>query len=362
MDMQIVIVDDSAENVALLGRFVSKLPDCFVQPFTDPLRALDWCAANSADLVIVDYQMPGLDGLGFIGRFRALPGHIEVPVVMVTASDESEVRQQALDLGATEFLTKPVGAAEFVARTRNLLRLRASTRLLSDRAAWLQREVRKATAEIEKREEEMLFSLGRAAEFRDPETGAHIQRMANYSSAIARRMGLSEHAQRTLLHAAPLHDIGKLGVPDAILLKPGRLTAGEFDIMKRHAAHGHDMIRHSHSPVIQAGATIALAHHEKWDGSGYPSGLAGRDIPLFGRIVAVADVFDALTSARPYKPAWEIERACGHIRDQSGAHFDPACVQAFFGAWPEVLEIREAHRDPVMPHAEPAGVVAIRAV
>ena len=122
------------------------------------------------------------------------------------------------------------------------------------------------------------------------------------------------------------------------------------------------MIRHSHSPVIQAGATIALAHHEKWDGSGYPNGLAGRDIPLFGRIVAVADVFDALTSARPYKPAWEIERACGHIRDQAGAHFDPACVQAFFGAWPEVLEIREAHRDPVVPEIEPAGVVAIRAV
>jgi putative two-component system response regulator len=192
----------------------------------------------------------------------------------------------------------------------------------------------------------MLFSLGRAAEFRDPETGAHIQRMANYSRLIAERLGLSHEMRDTVLQAAPMHDIGKLGVPDDILLKPGKLTPKEFDVMKRHPLHGYEMLRHSDVPVIQAGATIAHTHHEKWDGSGYPHGLAGTAIPLLGRIVAVADVFDALTSVRPYKPAWEVDRAASLIREEAGKHFDPTCVQAFFAAWPQVLEIRETYRDP----------------
>ena len=170
--------------------------------------------------------------------------------------------------------------------------------------------------------------------------------MANYSRLIAERMGLSQEARLVIRRAAPMHDIGKLGVPDQILLKPGKLTLEEFEVMKRHAVHGHEMLRHSESPVIRAGAIIALSHHEKWDGTGYPGGLAREAIPLYGRIVAVADVFDALTSVRPYKPAWDLDRSAALLRQQSGIHFDPACVQAFFAAWKEVLEIREGFRDP----------------
>ncbi len=347
MDMTVLIVDDAEENIELLERQVRKAGDHLVRSFTGAAQALKWCEAGSPDLVYVDYVMPEVDGLEFLRRFRALTGHDDVPVVMLTACGEADLRQAALDAGATEFLTRPIQPLELVARTRNLLRLRAVSRKLADRTDWLQREVRNATSQMERRVREMLFSLGRAAEFRDPDTGAHIQRMANYSRLIAERLGLSAEMRDTVLLAAPMHDIGKLGIPDDILLKPGKLTPDEFEVMKRHPLHGYEMLRHSDVPVIQAGATIALTHHEKWDGSGYPNGLAGTDIPLLGRIVAVADVFDALTSARPYKPAWELERAATLLREQSGKHFDPACVQAFFAGWPQVLEIRETYRDPV---------------
>ncbi len=347
MEMTVVIVDDTPENISLLERLVRRAGDHKVRGFTDPAEALKWCEVAEPDLVFVDYIMPTIDGVEFLRSFRAAAGHDDVPVVMITASEEAEVRRAALDAGATEFLTRPVQPTELVARTRNMLRMREATRKLADQADWLQREVRNATAEVQRRTQEMLFSLGRAAEFRDPETGAHIQRMAHYSRLIAERLGLSAEMRETVLQAAPMHDIGKLGIPDEILLKPGKLTPEEFEVMKRHPLHGYEMLRHSEVPVIQAGATIALSHHEKWDGSGYPNGHAGTAIPLLGRIVAVADVFDALTSVRPYKPAWELDRAATLLREQSGKHFDPACVQAFFSAWPQVLEIRETHRDPV---------------
>ncbi len=349
MDMNVVVVDDSADVVLLLERIVQRIEGVHARGFTDPIAALAWVNANPPDLVFVDYLMPGLDGLAFLRCLRAMFGRDDIPVVMVTASEDDSVCQQALDCGATDFLAKPVRAPEFIARTRNLLHLRASARSLADRAQWLQSEVRKATAEVERREQEMLFSLGRAAEFRDPETGAHIQRMANYSRLVAERMGLSQEARLTILRAAPMHDIGKLGVPDDILLKPGKLTPEEFEVMKRHPLHGYEMLRRSESPVIKAGATIALSHHEKWDGTGYPRGLSGTAIPLYGRIVAVADVFDALTSVRPYKTAWDLDRAAAFLRQQSGRHFDPGCVQAFFAAWEEVLEIREGLRDTDEP-------------
>lgn len=344
--MTVVIVDDSADSVALLERLVHRAEGVSVRGFTDPFEALTWVNANVPDLIFVDYRMPGLDGLGFLRCLRTLPERDDIPVVMVTGTEDDAVCQKALDCGAADFLAKPVRPPEFIARARNLLRLRASARSLADRAQWLQTEVRKATAEIEQREQEMLYSLGRAAEFRDPDTGAHIQRMANYSRLIAERMGLSQETHRIILRSAPMHDIGKLGVCDAILLKPGKLSANEFEVMKRHCAHGHEMLRHSESEVIRAAAIIALSHHERWDGSGYPHGLAGEAIPLYGRIVAVADVFDALTSVRPYKPAWDIEQAATLLRRDSGAHFDPACVSAFFAAWSDVLEVREGFRDP----------------
>ncbi len=260
---------------------------------------------------------------------------------MVTANDELDVRYRALESGASDFLTKPIDRAEFKARMRNMLALRANQKRLEDRASWLAEEVLKATEEILRREREIVVRLSRAAEFRDPETGGHIQRMAHYTWLIAVRLGLPLEQQELILEAAPMHDVGKVGIPDHILLKPGRLDPAEFEIMKQHAAKGHQILDGSSSPLLQMAATIALSHHEKYDGTGYPQGLAGEAIPLVGRIVAVADVFDALTSARPYKPAWGIDQAVSFMRGQRGLHFDPQCVDVFLDRFDEVLAIRE---------------------
>jgi putative two-component system response regulator len=226
-----------------------------------------------------------------------------------------------------------------------MLALADSRKKLSDKAAWLAAEVKKATTEVYAREQELLFRMSRAAEFRDPETGAHIQRMARYSELISIRLGRPEAEQQQLLQAAPMHDVGKLGIPDGILLKPGKLTPEEFDQMKQHAIIGYELLKDSNSSVLQIAATIAVSHHEKFDGSGYPYGVAGDAIPLFGRIVAVADVFDALTSVRPYKEAWSLERASAFLREGAGSHFDPACVEAFFAAWDDVLAVHSSYQD-----------------
>jgi len=289
--------------------------------------------------------MPGMDGLEFITRFRAIPGHKEIPLVMVTADIESDIRNRALELGAHDFLTKPVDKTELTARVRNLLSLRLSQVQLANRAQWLAQEVKKATVEILAREKEAILRLSRAAEYRDPETGAHILRMSHYTRLIARNLGLPEGEQELLLEAAPMHDIGKVGTPDHILLKPGRLTDDEMVIMKQHAEIGYSILKDSVSPLLRTAATVAWTHHEKFDGSGYPRGLSGQDIPLYGRIVAVADVFDALTSQRPYKPAWELDRAIALLQEGRGSHFDPACVDAFLQDMEAVLSIKNRYRD-----------------
>jgi putative two-component system response regulator len=344
--MNVLIVDDAATNVMLMRHLVEKkLSDCQVDSFTDPLEALAWVEDNDPDLAIVDYMMPGIDGIEFAKRFRQSPGKAETPLLMVTASNDRKVRYDALQLGVNDFLNKPIDTTEFVARARNMLDLRASRNKLANHAKWLSDEVAKATREVLERERETLFALGRAAEYRDPETGAHVMRMAHYSRHITAQMGLPEDECELILRAAPMHDIGKLGTPDHILLKPGKLTAEEFEIMKQHAEIGYKILHDSSSRVLRCGADIARAHHEKFDGTGYPQRLRGEDIPLYGRIVAVADVFDALTSERPYKKAWEIERAIAFLRDGAGAHFDPRCVEAFLQDWHEVLAIKERFRD-----------------
>ncbi len=343
--MNVVIVDDQQINVTLMQALIGKVGGCTPFCFTDSQKGLDWCLGNGPDLVIVDYMMPELNGIDFIRRFRAAAGTAEVPVLMVTADHEREVRYNALESGATDFLTKPVDRMEFLSRVKNMLVLRKSHLALADRAATLAVEVKKATAEIQAREKETVMRLAKAAEYRDPETGAHILRMANYSQVIARRLGLPEEVHEMILQAAPMHDLGKLGTPDHILLKPGRLTPEEMDIMKRHARDGFEILRDSSSPMLQMAARIALTHHEKFDGSGYPDSLAGEAIPLEGRIVAVADVFDALTSERPYKKAWEVSAAVDLLKEGRGAHFDPACVDAFLADWDAVMAIKTHFQD-----------------
>ena len=347
--MNVVIVDDTQINVTLMQALVNRIDGCKPVCFTDSAKGLAWCLENQPDLVIVDYMMPAPDGIEFIQRFRAQAGKEEVPILMVTADHEKEVRYRALESGANDFLTKPVDRVEFTSRVKNMLAIRRSHLALSDRAAWLAEEIGKATAEIRERERESIFRLSRAAEFRDPETGAHILRMAHYSRLIAAGLGLDAQQQDIILEAAPMHDVGKLGTPDMILLKPGKLTPEEFAVMKQHATIGWEILNGSTAPILQVAAEIAHTHHEKFDGSGYPRGLSGEQIPLFGRIVAIADVFDALTSARPYKPAWEFDKAWTFIAENSGSHFDPACVAVFLTLRDKVIAIRDQFRDPEEP-------------
>lgn len=343
--MRVLIIDDAQMNVTLLQHLVRKLPDCEPVCFTDPAAGLAWGLANEADLLIVDYMMPEISGTELVAQFRALPRNADIPILMVTANHETELRHHALQIGVTDFLNKPLDNVEFLARTRNMLDLRKSHKQLADRAQWLADEVRKATADIVERERETIICLSKAAEYRDPETGSHILRMAHYSRLIAQQLGLSEDQQNILLEAAPMHDIGKVGTPDMILLKPGKLDEAEFAIMKRHASNGYEILSRSQSPLLKVAAEIAHTHHEKFDGSGYPSGLTGEQIPLFGRIVAVADVFDALTSERPYKRAWALTDAQQFLRDHSGTHFDPQCVEAFMASWDAVQIIRTQFQD-----------------
>lgn len=343
--MDVVIVDDNEINVTLLRHLVKAIADTNAITFTDSAAGLQYCLDNDPDLVVIDYMMPPPDGMAFIQAFRAHPGRKDTPLLMITANQDTEVRHRALTLGASDFLTKPVDKNEFRARATNMLLLRKSQKQLSDRAAWLAEEVSKATNEILVRERETIIRLSKAAEYRDPETGAHILRMANYSHVIGRNLGLSEIDQTLLLDAAPMHDIGKVGTPDHILLKPGRLDPEEMDIMRQHAAIGYEILKGSPSPLLQKAAIIALSHHEKVDGSGYPGGLKGEEIPIDGRIVAVADVFDALTSERPYKKAWPVEDAVKFMHENSGSHFDPACIDAFFHNWDEIMDIKNRFRD-----------------
>lgn len=354
--MHVLIVDDDRINLTLFGQMLKSVHDVRVTPLDDPLQALDWCRAGKPDLVLVDYMMPGMDGLAFLQRLRAMYAQAPVPTIMITADTDRGVRHRALKLGANDFLTKPMDRIELQARVHNLLTGRRAQLALQARAASLSDAVSEAARAIVAGEREAVHRLGRVASYRDPETGDHVTRMAQYARLLAEGLGLDIEEQELICAAAPMHDLGKIGIPDHILQKPGRLDAAEMACMRTHARIGADILRGSSLPILQAAAVIALSHHEKFDGTGYPSGLAGVAIPLHGRIVAVADVFDALTSARPYKTAWDCARAFAFLEDGAGSHFDPACVRAFLAQRQAVLAIHAAYLDPAVPCA-PACVV-----
>ncbi|HET9463389.1 MAG TPA: HD domain-containing phosphohydrolase [Thiobacillus sp.] len=327
---RVVIVDDRSTARSLLEGLARTLePGVVVDSFADPLDALAQIQRVTPDLIISDYRMPGMDGIEFTRRVRAERRLADVPLIIVTVVEDRQIRYQALENGATDFLTRPIDPQEYRARCLNLLALRRSQKMLADRALWLEDQVVQATREVRTRERETLMKLAKAGEYRDKETGNHIIRMAKYARLIAEELRLTAMECDEIEAAAPMHDIGKIGIPDLIMLKPGRHTPEEQAIMRRHPLIGHGILTDSPSRYLQMGAVIALGHHEKFDGSGYPQGLAGEDIPLPARIVAVADVFDALTSNRPYKRAWPFQDALNYILSESGKHFDPACVRAF---------------------------------
>jgi two-component system response regulator RpfG len=272
--------------------------------------------------------MPGMDGLELATAFRKPLRNRDVPIILVTVVGDEPVRQAALDAGVIDFLVKPVRPRELRARCRNLLQLRQQSESVKQRALSLEQRLLASMHEVEERERETLSRLARAIELRDTGTSAYLERMARIAGLIAEGMGLSEDQVRVIELAAPLHDIGKIAIPDTLLMKPGPLDAEERLRMQTHPRIGYELLQDSHNRFIQAGATIALYHHERFDGSGYPEGLAGDAIPVEARVVTTADVFDALISPRPYKQAWTIDAALDYLRQQSGKLFDPACVDA----------------------------------
>ncbi len=342
---EILIVDDARVSLQIYTRMLRPIVDAVCITYESSAEALAWAATADPDLVFIDYRMPAPDGLEFIERFRAMATKTMTPIVMITASQELDVRHRALELGATDFLTKPADPVEFLARARNLLALRDGNKKLADHAAWLASEVRQATAELVERERESIFQLLRIAEFRDSDTAIHIVRMGHLAALLGKSMGLPDADVELLRLAAPMHDIGKVATPDRILLKPGKLTSQEWKIMQEHATAGYEILRHSKSRLLRAGAEIALTHHEKFDGSGYPQGMKADAIPLFGRITALADVFDALTSDRPYKRAWPIGQAFERIEADAGAHFDPDIVATFLSQSASITAIRLQYSD-----------------
>jgi len=345
----VVAVDDARVELAIYERLLGGIewPEgiTFVG-FDSALKALEWLAQHEADLLVIDYDMPEASGFDVLTRVRAGLRNRETPVLMITAVTAHDVRYRALDLGANDFLTKPIDRIEFIARVRNMLALSDSRRQLASRATWLASEVARATADIISRERETIHRLTRAAEFRDNETGAHIVRMGHFCAAIARKLGEPEDRCNMLLMAAPMHDVGKVATPDSILLKQGPLTKDEWEIMRQHTIYGYEILRGSDSELLQLGAEIALSHHERFDGSGYPNGLSAEAIPLSGRICAISDVFDALTSKRPYKNAWDYDASIDYVVKASGAHFDPEVVEAFQSIVPSLVALKERFADP----------------
>lgn len=328
----VAIIDDQETTVQLLSTFVKnirKIENIDVVAFTDEGAAISWLQNHCADLILLDYKLTNMNGLDIISLLRLFPQYHSVPIVMVTEFDEKDLRYRALDAGATDFLAKPVDAHECIARCTNLLTLRQHQLKLQDSNKSLIHKIKQASSALIQHEKEAILALARAGEFRDSDTGNHIIRIARYSRLIAEALALNDDMIDLIETASPMHDLGKIGTPDHILLKAGPLTPQEWEEMRRHTIKGHQILASSTSRYMKLGASIALHHHEKFDGTGYPQGLKGKAIPIEARIVALADVFDALTNVRPYKNAWPLEKAIHFIIEHKGTHFDPDCVDAF---------------------------------
>lgn len=334
--MRVLILDDSRSSIAMIGSTVRAATDAEVDACLHPHQGLELTQSKQYDLLLVDHIMPDMDGIEFTRALRQRDNYLTVPVIMVTSDMDRDTRVEAIRAGATDFVGKPFDPNELQARVSNLLALRSAQVKLADRAAWLSSEVNIAMAHLLEREEETIWRLARAIEYRDGDTGEHVSRVALISRLIASAIGLTPAQCHTIYLAAPLHDVGKIAIADAILGKPGKLTPDELARMREHVTIGARILGGGTSELIKTAELIALSHHERWDGAGYPDQLSGTDIPVGARVVAIADVFDALCSERPYKKAWPLDKAYAEIVACSGTHFDPTCVQAFRCKWPEI--------------------------
>lgn len=348
----ILIVDDKPENVSLLEMMLSFAGYTNVQSTTDPREVKGLYEANDFDIILLDIRMPHMTGFQVMAQLSEIVKGDYLPILVLTAQNDMETRLKALEAGARDFVSKPFHKTEVLNRIHNMLEVRAlhnermrQNEILELRVSERTTELRERNAELEETRLEIVRRLGRAGEYRDNETGMHVLRMSKSCHLMALAAGLDENHAKLILHASPMHDVGKIGIPDGILLKPGKLDAEEWETMKTHSEIGADIIGDHDHDLMSTARIIALTHHEKWDGSGYPHGVSGEDIPIEGRIAAICDVFDALTSDRPYKKAWAVENAVNLINEESGRHFDPALVLLFNDLLPEILEIRDQYAD-----------------
>ncbi|MGZ9722197.1 HD-GYP domain-containing protein [Rhizobium miluonense] len=342
--MRVFVIDDSPSVVATLRRAVEAISGSEVLSFLHPRDALERLEDQAPDLILVDYMMPDMNGIDVISHVRKNSHTAHVPAIMITSRKEADIKLAAMKAGATEFLNKPIDEAELTIRVRNILSIGEERLALATKAASLQRDFDAAMKRIERHEEEIIWRLSKAIACRHGETADHLDRVAIVARMIAEEVGLDERRCRTVFLASALHDIGKIGLPDAILSKPGTLTAEERLQMQQHTDFGGEILSDSSSELIEVARKIAESHHEKWDGTGYPRGIAGASIPIEARVVAIADVFDALCSKRSYKAAWPIADAFREIVNSSGTHFDPGCVAAFCRRWVDIKGLFEQER------------------
>jgi len=347
----VLVVDDELFNRELLEGLLVPL-GYEVTLAEDGKEALEKVKEKAPDVILLDIMMPVMDGFEVARRLKGKKETKSIPIVMVTALSEVEDRIKALEAGADDFMTKPVDIAELRATVSSQMQIKAYYDHMRDYQKELEAEVAKRTRQLREAFEQIkiasldtIYRLSRAAEYKDEDTGAHIKRMSHFSAAVAKQMNLDDHIIETILYAAPMHDIGKIGIPDRILQKQDKLEPDEWEIMKNHTIIGSQIMESSDAEFIKLGEIIALTHHEKWDGSGYPNGLKGEAIPLAGRITAIADVFDALTSKRPYKQPFPLDKSFQIIKESIGSHFDPKVVAAFFSIEKEILSIKEKYQD-----------------
>ena len=351
---KILVIDDEQANIALLEDILENEGYTHCKSTHDSRQALDMYREMRPDLVLLDLNMPYLDGFQVMEQLREVEKGSYAPIVILTAQSDRNIRLSALAAGARDFIEKPFDITEVVHRISNMLETRLLHNQVRDQNQILEEKIQERTHELEETRQEAILRLGRAAEYRDNETGMHVIRMSRLSEKLAEEIGLSQKECQLILQASPMHDLGKIGVPDEILLKPGKLDETEWEIMKKHPEIGAEILSGSHSTVMQMAATIALTHQERWDGSGYPHGLKGEEIPLEGRVVAICDVFDALTSKRYYKEAFSVEKSMQIIEEASGKDFEPKLVAAFKNALPKMIAIVKE-----LPDTETADVLKV---